>query len=155
MAYPFKAILSPVQFDDNSMAALTVAKALALTYGATVHVLYVVPIILVPGEGYIVYSLEEQELNAKKALAEMAQQHLSGVNYKILTKIGEIAKSVLDVAHEIRADLIVMATHGRTGIPHFFLGSVAEKVVREAQCPVLTVRPAGKEKAGGAESAGG
>jgi nucleotide-binding universal stress UspA family protein len=117
--------------------------------------LYVVPIILVPGEGYIVYSLEEQEQNAKKALAEMAQQHLSGVKYETLTKIGEIAKSVLDVAHEIRADLIVMATHGRTGIPHFFLGSVAEKVVREAQCPVLTVRPAGKEKAGGAESAGG
>jgi len=155
MAYPFKAILSPVQFDDNSMAALSVAKELALTYGATVYVLYVVPIILVAGEGYIVYSLEEQEQNAKKALAEMAQQRLSGVKYEILTKIGEIAKSVLDVAHEIRADLIVMATHGRTGIPHFFLGSVAEKVVREAQCPVLTVRPTIKEKAAGTESAGG
>jgi len=155
MAYPFKAILSPVQFDDNSMAALSVAKELALTYGATVYVLYVVPIILVAGEGYIVYSLEEQEQNAKKALAEMAQQRLSGVKYEILTKIGEIAKSVLDVAHEIRADLIVMATHGRTGIPHFFLGSVAEKVVREAHCPVLTVRPAGKEKAAGTASAGG
>lgn len=155
MAYPFKVILSPVQFDDNSMAALSVAKELALTYGATVYVMYVVPIILVPGEGYIVYSLEEQEQNAKKALAEMAQQRLSGVKYEILTKIGEIAKSVLDVAHEIRADLIVMATHGRTGIPHFFLGSVTEKVVREAQCPVLTVRPAVKEKAAGAEPAGG
>lgn len=155
MAYPFKVILSPVQFDDNSMAALSVAKELALTYGATVYVMYVVPIILVPGEGYIVYSLEEQEQNAKKALAEMAQQRLSGVKYEILTKIGEIAKSVLDVAHEIRADLIVMATHGRTGIPHFFLGSVTEKVVREAQCPVLTVRPAVKEKTAGAEPAGG
>ena len=154
MAYPFKAILSPVQFDDNSMAALSVAKELALTYGATIYVLYVVPIILVPGEGYIVYSLEEQEQNAKKALAEMAQQHLSSVKYEILTKIGEIAKSVLDVAHEIRADLIVMATHWRSGIPHFFLGSVAEKVVREAQCPVLTVRPAVKEKAAGPESTG-
>ncbi len=155
MAYPFKAILSPVQFDDNSMAALSVAKELALTYGATVYVLYVVPIILVPGEGYIVYSLEEQEQNAKKSLAEMAQQRLSGVKYETITKIGEVAKSVLDVAHEVHADLIVMATHGRSGIPHFFLGSVAEKVVREAQCPVLTVRPTVKEKAAGAEPAGG
>jgi universal stress protein A len=146
MAYPFKEILSPVQFDDNSIAALQVAKQLALTHGSTIHVLHVVPIILVPGEGYIVYSLEEQEQNAKKALAEMVQQQLSGVNYKISTKIGEIARSVLEVAHEVRADLIVMATHGRSGLPHFFLGSVAEKVVREAQCPVLTVRPAAREK---------
>jgi len=146
MAYPFKEILSPVQFDDNSIAALGVAKQLAQTHGATIHVLHVVPIILVPGEGYIVYSLEEQEQNAKKALAEMVQQQLSGVNYKISTKIGEIARSVLEVAVEVHADLIVMATHGRTGLPHFFLGSVAEKVVREAQCPVLTVRPAAQEK---------
>jgi len=155
MAYPFKTILSPVQFDDNSLAALDVAKEIALTYDATVYVLYIVPIILVPGEGYIVYSLEEQEQNAKKALADMARDHLSGAKYEILTKIGEIAKSVLDVAHEIRADLIVMATHGRTGIPHFFLGSVAEKVVREALCPVLTVRPTVKEKAAGAGLGGG
>src|SRR5277367_5472 len=125
MGYPFKQILSPVQFDDNSIAALGIAKELAMTHGATVDVLYVVPIILVPGEGYIVYSLEEQEQNAKKTLAELADKHLSGVNHRIVTKIGEVAKSVLEVARETHADLIVMATHGRSGIPHFFLGSVA------------------------------
>jgi len=150
MGYPFKQILSPVQFDDNSIAALGIAKELAMTHGATVDVLYVVPIILVPGEGYIVYSLEEQEQNAKKTLAELADKHLSGVNHRIVTKIGEVAKSVLEVAHETHADLIVMATHGRSGIPHFFLGSVAEKVVREAHCPVLTVRPTAKEQSSGA-----
>lgn len=151
MAYPFKHILSPVQFDDNSIAALGVAKELAMTHDATVNVLYVVPIILVPGEGYIVYSLEEQEQNAKKALAELADKHLGGVNHRIFTKIGEVAKSVLEVAHETHADLIVMATHGRSGIPHFFLGSVAEKVVREAHCPVLTIRPAATEHSSGAQ----
>lgn len=152
MAYPFKSILSPVQFDDNSIAALKAAKELALTYDATVYVLYVVPIILVPGEGYIVYSLEEQEMNAKKSLAEIADRHLGGVKHKIITKIGEIARSIFDVAHEVHADLIVMATHGRSGLPHLFLGSVAEKVVRESHCPVLTVRP-GAKAGGGAESA--
>lgn len=146
MAYPFKAILSPIAFDENSIAALGVAKQLALTYDATVYVLQVVPIILVPGEGYIVYSLEEQEQNARKAVTDIADEHLSGVKHEIITKIGDIAFSVLQVAQEIHADLIVMATHGRTGLGHFFLGSVAEKVVREAPCPVLTVRPPGKEK---------
>ncbi len=149
MAYPFKAILSPIEFEENSLAAMGVAKQLALTYDATVYVLHVVPIILVPGEGYIVYTLEEQEQKAKKAVAKIADEHLSGVKHEIITKIGDIALSVLEVAQEIHADLIVMATHGRTGLGHFFLGSVAEKVVREAHCPVLTVRPAGMEKTAG------
>jgi len=146
MAYPFKAILSPIEFDENSLAALGEAKQLARTYNATVYVLHVVPIILVPGEGYIVYSLEEQEQKAKKAVTDIADEHLGGVKHEIITKIGDIAESVLQVAKEIQADLIVMATHGRTGLGHFFLGSVAEKVVREAPCPVLTVRPTSKEK---------
>ncbi len=152
MAYPFKSILSPVEFDENCLAALDVAKKLALTYGATVYLLHVVPIILVPGEGYIVYSLEEQEQNAKKALKDIADEHLSDVKYQIVTKAGEVAKSLLQVATEIPADLIVMATHGRTGLPHFFLGSVTERVVREAACPVLTIRPAGKEGAASIEA---
>ncbi|HTY53909.1 MAG TPA: universal stress protein [Candidatus Binataceae bacterium] len=151
MAYPFKQILSPVQFDENSLTALSVARDLALTHDATVHVLYVVPIILVPGEGYIVYSLEEQEQNAKKTLTEMVQKHLAGVKYEVVTRIGEVARSVLDVAQTIGADVIVMATHGRSGLPHFFLGSVAETVVREAHCPVLTIRPGGKEASGTGE----
>jgi len=150
MGYPFKTILSPIEFEENSLAAMGVAKQLALTYDATVYVLHVVPIILVPGEGYIVYSLEEQEQNARKAVTDIADEHLDGVKHEIVTKIGDIAFSVLQVAQEIHADLIVMATHGRTGLGHFFLGSVAEKVVREAPCPVLTVRPTGKEKAGSA-----
>ena len=146
MAYPFKAILSPIEFDENSLAALSAAKQLGLTYNATVYVLHVVPIILVPGEGYIVYSLEEQEQKARKAVTDITDEHLGGVKHEIITKIGDIALSVLQVAEEIHADLIVMATHGRTGLGHFLLGSVAEKVVREAPCPVLTVRPTGKEK---------
>jgi nucleotide-binding universal stress UspA family protein len=54
--------------------------------------------------------------------------------------VGDTATSILAVAEEVGAELIVMATHGRTGLSHFFLGSVAEQVVREASCPVLTIR---------------
>jgi len=61
-------------------------------------------------------------------------------SHEILTRVGDAAKSILQVAEEVGAELIVMATHGRTSFLTFFLGSVAEQWVREASCPVLTVR---------------
>jgi nucleotide-binding universal stress UspA family protein len=78
---------------------------------------------------------------SKEKLQEVAQQRLSGsVRHETLTRVGDTATSILAVAEEVGAELIVMATHGRTGLSHFFLGSVAEQVVREASCPVLTIR---------------
>jgi universal stress protein A len=78
---------------------------------------------------------------SKEKLQEIAQERLKGgIRYEILTRVGDAAKSILEVAEEVGAELIVMATHGRSGISHFFLGSVAEQVVREAPCPVLTLR---------------
>ncbi|MBI3796312.1 MAG: universal stress protein [Deltaproteobacteria bacterium] len=78
---------------------------------------------------------------SKEKLQELAQERLrGGIRHEILTRVGDAAKSILQVAEEVGAELIVMATHGRIGLPHFFLGSVAEQVVREASCPVLTVR---------------
>jgi universal stress protein A len=73
----------------------------------------------------------------------MAEEKLVGVadGYELLTRSGEPAAGILMAQADISADLIVMATHGRTGISHFFVGSVAERVVRESGCPVLTIRP--------------
>lgn len=62
-----------------------------------------------------------------------------------IMRTGNAAHEIIAAAADLKTDLIVMATHGRTGVPHLFLGSVAERVVREAPCPVLTVR-AGKTK---------
>jgi universal stress protein A len=59
---------------------------------------------------------------------------------RALVKTGSASQSITDTANSDRADLIIMATHGRTGLAHMFLGSVTEKVVRTAACPVLTVR---------------
>ncbi len=59
---------------------------------------------------------------------------------------GPPALLIVDTAKDVRADLLVMGTHGRTGVAHILIGSVAEKVVRTAQCPVLTVRGAGRKR---------
>jgi len=78
---------------------------------------------------------------SREKLQKIAQERLhGGIHHEILTRVGDAAKSILETAEEVGAELIVMATHGRTGISHFFLGSVAERVVREALCPVLTIR---------------
>jgi len=148
MRHLFLRILSPVDFHDNSLAALEYAAQFARQYDATVYLLHVIP----PDELHRhrdVYRPEESggadihwaEKVAKEKLHEIAQQRLSGgIRYEILTRVGDAAVSILAAAAEVGAELIVMATHGRMGLSHFFLGSVAEQVVREASCPVLTIR---------------
>ncbi|MBI3304102.1 MAG: universal stress protein [Deltaproteobacteria bacterium] len=148
MSHLFLRILSPVDFHENSLAALEYATQFARQYDATVYLLHVVPTdelhlhreVYRPeagGGADVVWA----EKVAKEKLEEIARERLSGgIRYEILTRVGDAAKIILETAEEVGAELIVMATHGRTGISHFFLGSVAERVVREAPCPVLTIR---------------
>lgn len=148
MSHLFIRILSPVDFHENSLAALEYAAQFARQYDATVYLLHVIP----TDELHLhrdVYRPEEgggadvrwAEKVSKEKLQEIAQRHLSGgIRHEIITRVGDAAKSILEVAEEVGAELIVLATHGRTGLSHFFLGSVAERVVREAPCPVLTLR---------------
>ena len=141
MAYPFKKILCPVDFDENSIAALDAAAEMARQFNATVEVLHVVPIIVEAGGTPIyidVYTAQEQESQAK--LAKLAEAHLTGVTYELKTTVAQPSAAILHSQKTAGADVIVMSTHGRRGRAHLFLGSVAERVVREAQCPVLTIR---------------
>ena len=141
MAYPFKKILCPIDFDENSFAALDAAATMARQWDATVEVLHVVPIIIQPGGTPIyidVYTAQEQEAQAK--LLELAKTHLAGVKYELRTTVAQPAAAILRAQQKDNADVIVMSTHGRRGLTHLILGSVAERVVREAQCPVLTIR---------------
>jgi nucleotide-binding universal stress UspA family protein len=139
----YRTILCPVDFDDNSLAAVTSAAQLAAEMDATLHLLHVIPII--PTASEIVQSLEFQSsLPAVQRLQRLADAELAGVKNQLHTKLAlaaHIPKSILATAQEVGADLIVMATHGRSGLPHLLLGSVAEAVVRTATCPVLTIRP--------------
>jgi nucleotide-binding universal stress UspA family protein len=146
VSFPFRSILIPVDFDDDSKATLDLARELAAVGDATLHLLHVVPIVLAPGEAGTAVVTRVDEV--REALEKIAKERLGVLPHQVHTRTGETTRGIVDAARELHADLIVMLTHGRRGLPRFFLGSVAERVVREAPCPVLTVRPwaAGEEQ---------
>lgn len=147
MAFPYRKILCPVDFDDNSILALKAAGELAHHFDSTVYVLHTVLLILANSSvaGFAdLYKAQEEA--ARKRLAELAGKHLAGLKYEVMVNLGEPAASILKAERGIGADLIVMSTHGRRGVSRFFLGSVAELVLREARCPVLTVRQHPRDK---------
>ncbi|MGO9058196.1 MAG: universal stress protein [Candidatus Binataceae bacterium] len=150
MAYPFATIVCPIAFNGKASASLSIAQKLAHEHHSTVCLLHVIPSLPARGEGQLVdVSLEEgtREEGARRRLEQLAGQHLAGSKYTIVVAAcdapASIAPAVVKAAHQIGADLIVMATHGRTGLPHELFGSVTETVVRQSRCPVLTVRMEG------------
>src|SRR5271166_1604082 len=148
MAYPFKQILVPIEFsDENCVRALKLAGDIAKRDGAAITLLHAVPLIIVPADLPVYRDLyAPQEKEAEKQLERIGRSHLPAeIKRKIVTPVGDPAKLIVTAASDIGADLVVMATHGRGGLPHLFLGSVAEKVVRESPCPVLTIRPEAPE----------
>jgi len=143
--FPFHSILVPVDFDENSRSALELAKQLAAAGDATLHLMHVIAILLTPGEAASIIITREDEV--KTALEKIAREQIGGgVRYDVQVRTGDTARAIVEAARDLRSDVIVMPTHGRRGLPRFFLGSVAERVVREAPCPVLTVRPSAAEE---------
>jgi nucleotide-binding universal stress UspA family protein len=141
MAFPFRRILSPVAFDDNSMAAMDVAAEFARQNDGTIFLLYVVPMSDSPagGPAYVQLYKDQAKIDHDK-LSALASSRLRGVKYEVLSEIGDPPAIILSRAHTVAADVIVMATHGRRGLAHVFLGSTVEAVLREATCPVLAIR---------------
>ncbi len=119
-------ILFPTDFSAASEAVGHIAREMALRVGARLHVLHVVPPITDP-------SLPAEHL------ARTARGLADGLRVETVLLSGWPARNIVDYAREKRIDLIVVGTHGRTGITHAILGSVAETVVRLAPCLVLTV----------------
>ena len=150
MVYPYRSILAPVQFDDPSLALLAFAKQIATANQATLHLLHVVPKLPALGEPDVSpmgHTLTDEK--ALETLREIASRHLGGVKHEIHLAGAaprSLAKAVVRLASEVRADLIVLTTHARKGLSHLMLGSVAEEIVRTAACPVLTVSPAALEQ---------
>jgi universal stress protein A len=143
MGYPYKIILCPVDFDDNSMAALAHARRLAIDMGATIHLLHVLPILPMLADHGVNLSVDEAAEQARSQLKDLVRRRLTRTSTEIHTRIAfvsEVPKTILASARDLAADLIVMATHGRTGVKHLFFGSVTEAVVRNSVCPVLTLR---------------
>jgi universal stress protein A len=151
MAYPYRSILNPIQFDDPSLLALGYAKQLAIDSGAILHILHVVEKFPALGEPDVSENDNiRDEDEARVRLTDVANQHLGGIKYQVHVAAAApraLAKAVVQVAGEVDADLIVMKTHGRRGLSHLILGSVSEEVVRIAPCPVLTLTTAAQERA--------
>ena len=136
-----KAILCPIDFDAGSLSALRLATEQAQTHKAVLHLLHVVDI---PTNIEVPLPLLDMETRAEAKLALIARRRVGAkARYRVHVAVGDPARQVLFTARQLRAMLIVMATHGRKGLRRVLLGSVAERVVREAPCPVLTVRPRG------------
>ena len=149
MTESFKRILVPVDFSAHSEKAIRYATTLAATFGADVLLLHVVEDPFVTGA----WSAEAFVPNMPELLDDLtkaAQARMAEVKTRLATSggivptasviTGQPALAIVDQAAAGAFDLIVMGTHGRTGLPHAFLGSIAERVVQKAPCAVLTVR---------------
>lgn len=144
--FRIKKILAPVDFSAPSKKALQYAVAAARDFGAELVVMHVVaPYPVLPDVPAATVQLTRiLEKEAKEKVARLVDT-IAGVNCRGVVRLGSPARLIAAEAKECRADLIIISTHGRTGLPHLFLGSVAEHVVRLAECPVLTIHTHGRD----------
>lgn len=140
-------VLVPIDFSDSARAILAYAVDLARDRGAEVTLLHVVAVPVAPFDpAYGVSAgpkvLQEMQAAAEKGLATLAAEAKAPEGVKLRTRVvsGAPFREIVHEAREGGFDLVVIGTHGRTGLRHVFLGSVAENVVRLAPCPVLTLR---------------
>ena len=143
-------ILVPTDFSEDAAAAVEAARDLAKLFGARIVLLHSyhvdVPIVSPIAGGYSlpVGFYEELRAQATSEVEKLANQvSEQGVDATGIAVIETAATAILEQAEQLPADLVVMGTHGRTGVRHVMVGSVAERVVRLAPCPVLTVKAKG------------
>ncbi|MBW3538683.1 MAG: universal stress protein [Planctomycetes bacterium] len=144
-----KNILLPTDFSEPSLASARYALELARRFGSRVHLLYVIEdpqVFLPPFEHQAIPSRDELEAFARDALdAWELPEGAEGCDIVRRFRHGTPFTQIINDARENDIDLIVLGTHGRGAMAHLLMGSVAEKVVRKAPCPVLTVRPEGHQ----------
>jgi nucleotide-binding universal stress UspA family protein len=140
-------ILAPTDFSEHSKQAVTYAFELAQKVNAKLSLLHVIEVPVYAIE--VALPLEELEQVARRELARLLPEaETAHVAVTRLVVMGMPYQRILETAADEQVDMIVMATHGRTGLSHLFMGSVAERVVRTSPCPVLTIRPPGEGSVG-------
>ncbi len=155
-AWNVRNVLAPIDFSDASKGAVKHAKELALTYGAKITLLHAVEEVMYPSA----YGMEMADVpgpevidRVEESLADLAREEIGYEHVMVDATIGYAPSTVLDYAAENDVDLIVIATHGRSGIERLLLGSVTERIVRRASVPVFVVKSFGKsllpDQAGG------
>jgi universal stress protein A len=143
---PVKLILCPTDFSGPACTCVRTASELAEHFGAELLLVNVVPALpSVPPDPNYVFKIPEYERylhSDAEAQLKKAREEMVSKKVKVRTQVGHgsAAEEIVLIAKTEKADLIVISTHGSTGIERLFFGSVAEKVVRLAECPVLTVR---------------
>jgi universal stress protein A len=141
----FKKILVPIDFSECSLNALGIALGFAEHFHSQVVLLHVVEPTMYP-ENHAGLSAAFDEANqslvtaAREQLESLARKYLTTMPVETLVRIGHAHSEITDTANALGSDLIIISTHGYTGLKHVLLGSNAEKVIRNAHCPVLTMR---------------
>ncbi len=151
--FKVKNILLPTDFSKISLSAAEYAVDLAEQYGAKIHLLHVIdktpPILAIRSldisKEKVIESIEK---DAKQRLNECLQKilNVNKVDIHPVLRKGIDYEEIIKYARDKKIDVIVIATHGRTGILHTLMGSVAEKVIRHAKTPVLVITPTAKDK---------
>ena len=146
MELGIKRVLVPIDFSDYSKSSLKYAVNFVKQLNAELFLIYVVEPVIYPPDfslGQIAIPTVDLEMD-KRAIEELnklAQKEIpSDLKVKTIVKTGKPFIEIIETAAEENIDLIIIATHGHTGVEHILFGSTAEKVVRKAPCPVLTIR---------------
>ncbi len=143
-----KKILVPTDFSESAGKSLLYGISLAEQYVAKLYVLSTIDDRVFDDSLFVVYAEQEMRQNRKavyeehlnKVIEDIKQKHPK-LEVQQALKMGVAFVEIVDYAKQEDIDLIIIGSHGRTGIAHLLIGSTAEKVVRKAPCPVLTVRP--------------
>ena len=141
-----KNILVATDFSEPSAVALAYGRDLARSYGARLHVLHVIEDVMLRYSAEIGFALPELQADLEQAARRDLDAQITDDDRKSIDVVSAIetsanlAGAIVAYAKEHDVDLIVTGTHGRGAVSHLFVGSVAERVVRQAPCPVLTVR---------------
>jgi len=139
------AIVLPIDFSELSMAALPWAKRIAALTNGTVHCVYTVE----PPQVYSALDMapavplpttDELTDSAAEQLEAFASEQLAGVDTKTQVLIGKPSEQIIEYSKKVDAEIIIMTTHGYSGLEHVVLGSTTEAVLRKANCPVLSIR---------------
>ena len=145
-------VLFPTDFSEHSEHALSYALSFAKEYGAKLYVLHVIEDVQYLANAYmfdvpVMPSFADIEQSRLKEMQEFIERVITdpAIEIEKAIKRGRPFIEIIRTAREEDVDLIVIATHGRSGLEHVFFGSVAEKVVRKAPCPVLSIRMPGHE----------
>jgi universal stress protein A len=151
MIISMKRILFPTDFSEPAKEAQQYAMALAERFGAELHLLHVIPMVIPYPDAASPFVLPQEELqlqieSADKRLIDELDPAWSMQHPVVHSAVvGLAVDEILNYVKEREIDLIVVGTHGHTGLTRLLIGSVAEKLVRVANCPVLTVHPTGHQ----------